>query len=107
LERRRIRKAASDNFRRGRDVLVSQLAASGELQLKNLELRGWDVGAAWKPALLTQATRTGRRAKANSPFMTALFSLIRSYWKTRTSKRAWTATSNFSQNLKLLRGRRT
>jgi hypothetical protein len=29
----------------GRDALVAQLAASGELQLKNLELRGWDVGA--------------------------------------------------------------
>jgi hypothetical protein len=29
----------------GRDALVSQLAASGDLRLKNLELRGWDVGA--------------------------------------------------------------
>jgi len=29
----------------GRDALVAQLAASGELHLKNLELRGWDVGA--------------------------------------------------------------
>jgi AsmA-like protein len=29
----------------GRDALVAQLAASGELRLKNLELRGWDVGA--------------------------------------------------------------
>jgi hypothetical protein len=29
----------------GRDALLAQLAASGELHLKNLELRGWDVGA--------------------------------------------------------------
>jgi len=29
----------------GRDALVAQLAASGNLHLKNLELRGWDVGA--------------------------------------------------------------
>jgi len=29
----------------GRDALVAQLAGTGELQLKNLELRGWDVEA--------------------------------------------------------------
>jgi hypothetical protein len=29
----------------GRDALVSQLAGSGELHLKSLGLRGWDVGA--------------------------------------------------------------
>jgi len=29
----------------GRDALVSQLAGTGELQLKNIELHGWDVGA--------------------------------------------------------------
>jgi len=39
----------------GRDALVSQLAASGDLQLKNLELRGWDVGA----SIDTGTLRTG------------------------------------------------
>jgi len=29
----------------GRDALVAQLAGSGELHLKSIELRGWDVGA--------------------------------------------------------------
>jgi len=29
----------------GRDALLAQVAASGELHLKNLELQGWDVGS--------------------------------------------------------------
>jgi hypothetical protein len=42
----------------GRDALVSQLAASGELQLKNLELRGWDVLASMDTGTLhTGASR--------------------------------------------------
>jgi len=42
----------------GRDALVAQLAASGELQLKNLELRGWDVFASMDTGTLhTGATR--------------------------------------------------
>jgi hypothetical protein len=42
----------------GRDALVAQLAASGELQLKNLELRGWDVLASIDTGTLhTGATR--------------------------------------------------
>jgi len=42
----------------GRDALVSQLAASGELHLKNLELRGWDVGASMDAGTLhTGASR--------------------------------------------------
>jgi hypothetical protein len=42
----------------GRDALVSQLAASGELQFKNLELRGWDVLASMDTGTLhTGASR--------------------------------------------------
>jgi hypothetical protein len=42
----------------GRDALVAQLAASGELRLKNLELRGWDVGASMDTGILhTGASR--------------------------------------------------
>jgi hypothetical protein len=39
----------------GRDALVSQLAGSGELHLKSVELRGWDVGASMDTGIL----RTG------------------------------------------------
>jgi hypothetical protein len=42
----------------GRDALVAQLAASGELRFKNLELRGWDVGASMDTGILhTGASR--------------------------------------------------
>ena len=42
----------------GRDALVAQLAASGELRLKNLELRGWDVAASMDTGTLhTGASR--------------------------------------------------
>ena len=50
----------------GRDALVAQLAASGELHLKNLELRGWDVGASMDTGALH--TGTSRWATGEGEF---------------------------------------
>ena len=42
----------------GRDALVAQLAGTGELHLKSIELRGWDVGASMDTGTLhTGASR--------------------------------------------------
>jgi len=40
----------------GRDALVSQLAGSGELSLKSVELRGWDVAASMDSGTLRAGT---------------------------------------------------
>jgi hypothetical protein len=50
----------------GRDALVAQLAASGDLHLKNLELRGWDVAASMDTGTLH--TGTSRWASGEGEF---------------------------------------
>jgi hypothetical protein len=50
----------------GRDALLAQVAASGELQLKNLELRGWDVGASMETG--TPHTGSSRWASGEGEF---------------------------------------
>ena len=85
----------------GRDALVSQLAASGELQLKNLELRGWDVGASMDTGTLH--TGSSRWASGEGEFtiqdravqFDALV-LENPHVKTRLD-----GTIDFSQDLKL------
>ena len=50
----------------GRDALLAQLAATGELHLKNLELQGWDVGASMDTGTLH--TGTSRWASGEGEF---------------------------------------
>ena len=85
----------------GRDALVSQLAASGDLQVKNLELRGWDVGASIDTGTLH--TGSSHWASAEGEFTIedrALHldsvSLENLHVKTRLE-----GTLNFSQDLNL------
>jgi len=85
----------------GRDTLVSQLAASGELQLKNLELRGWDVGASMDTGILH--TGSSRWASGEGEFSihdrTVQFDALvleNPHVKTRLD-----GTLDFSQDLKL------
>jgi hypothetical protein len=85
----------------GRDALVSQLAGTGELQLKNLELRGWDVLS----SLDTGAIHTGssRWASGEGEYNISnravhfdALTLENPRIKTRLE-----GTINFSQDLKL------
>jgi len=85
----------------GRDALLAQLAARGELQLKNLELRGWDVGASMETG--TPHTGSSRWASGEGEFtihdravqFDALV-LENPHVKTRLD-----GTIDFSQDLKL------
>ena len=53
----------------GRDALLAQLGASGELHLKNLELRGWDIGASMDTGTLH--TGSSRWASGEGEFTIA------------------------------------
>ena len=85
----------------GRDALLAQLAASGELHLKNLELQGWDVGA----SMDTGTPHTGKSlwASGEGEFTIAdravhfdFLTLENPHVKTRLD-----GTIDFSQDLKL------
>jgi uncharacterized protein involved in outer membrane biogenesis len=85
----------------GRDALVAQLAATGELHLKNLELRGWDVGASMETGALQAGN--SRWALADGEFTIAdralhfdSLSLENQRAKTRLD-----GTLDFAQDLKL------
>jgi len=85
----------------GRGALVTQLAASGELHLKNLELRGWDVGASMDTGALH--TGTSRWAAGEGEFTIAnravtfdSLTLENAHVKTRL-----VGTIDFSQQLEL------
>jgi len=85
----------------GRDALVAQLAASGELHLKNLELRGWDVGASLDTGALHPGT--SRWASGEGEF-TIHDRAVQFDALTLENPRAKTrldGTLDFSQDLKL------
>jgi hypothetical protein len=85
----------------GRDALVAQLAASGELSLKSIELKGWDVGASMDTGVLH--TGSSRWASGEGEFTISdralhfdSVTLENPHVKTRLD-----GTLDFSQDLKL------
>jgi AsmA-like protein len=85
----------------GRDALLAQLGASGELHLKNLELRGWDVGA----SMDTGTLRTGnsRWASGEGEFTIAdrAVHLEALTLENLRAKTRLDGTLDFSQDIKL------
>ena len=85
----------------GRDALVSQLAGSGELSLKSVELRGWDVGASMDSGTLRTGTSRwtageGEFTIANRAVTFDSLTLENSHVKTRMD-----GAIDFSQQLQL------
>jgi len=85
----------------GRDTLVAQLAGTGELRLKSIELKGWDVGASMDTGVLHAGS--SRWASGEGEFTVAdralhfdSLTLENSHVKTRLD-----GTLDFSQDLKL------
>jgi hypothetical protein len=85
----------------GRDALVARLAGTGELRLRNLELRGWDVGASIDTGTLH--TGASRWASGEGEFAVADHALHFDGLTLETSgvKTRLDGAIDFSQELKL------
>ena len=47
----------------GRDELIARLTGRGDVRMRNIEFRGWDVNASVAKESRARANRAGRRAK--------------------------------------------